>query len=268
MRRPARECDHPRMAHGLEAMVIRHTRRVPRPRGSAGEGGIAARQFDTALMTVGFKLSAPLLGRLSALSEAAVPHTAGRPLRTEAGRPPARRRATTTRLLFWCAAWRPPGRRRRSRHQRIHQGHLSPSTWISAGEGHSARLGSTVVPREAAPSPARAYFREDVPGRVRVCRPEHRSAGRARTTGAATSRRPVLRAVPSRGGLVPSGACPLVHDAHRAWDRERVRNGVTAWARGGPRRSTDSGPSGIPGRPGGSAGARPHSSWRPWCSTG
>ncbi|MGW4551411.1 TerD family protein [Streptomyces violaceorubidus] len=70
------------MAHGLEAMVIRHTHRVPRPRGSAGEGGIAARQFDTALMSVGFKLSAPLLGRLSALSGAAVLHTAGRTLRT------------------------------------------------------------------------------------------------------------------------------------------------------------------------------------------
>jgi hypothetical protein len=70
------------MAHSLESLVIRHTHRLPSPRGSAGEGTTAARQFDAALASVGFKLSAKLLERLSGLSEAAVVHTARRTLRT------------------------------------------------------------------------------------------------------------------------------------------------------------------------------------------
>ncbi|MDX3582358.1 MULTISPECIES: TerD family protein [Streptomyces] len=70
------------MAQSLESLVIRHTHRLPAPRGSAGEGTAAARQFDAALMDVGFKLSAELLERLSGLSGAAVLHTAGRTLRT------------------------------------------------------------------------------------------------------------------------------------------------------------------------------------------
>ncbi|MEU0847014.1 TerD family protein [Streptomyces flaveolus] len=70
------------MAHGLESLVIRHTHRIPYPKGSAGEGATAARQFDAALATVGFKLSAELLERLSGLSEAAVVHTARRTLGT------------------------------------------------------------------------------------------------------------------------------------------------------------------------------------------
>ncbi|WP_431989213.1 hypothetical protein [Streptomyces albogriseolus] len=70
------------MTHGLASLVIRHTHRVPAPEGSAGEGAVAARQFDAALMSVGFKLSAELLERLSGLSEAAVVHTARRTLRT------------------------------------------------------------------------------------------------------------------------------------------------------------------------------------------
>ncbi|MEU3984050.1 TerD family protein [Streptomyces sp. NPDC026672] len=70
------------MAHSLESLVIRHTHRLPSPKGSAGEGTIAARQFDAALTSVGFKLSAELLERLSGLSEAAVVHTAKRTLRT------------------------------------------------------------------------------------------------------------------------------------------------------------------------------------------
>ncbi|WP_225095132.1 TerD family protein [Streptomyces sp. CoH27] len=70
------------MAHSLESLVIRHTHRLPSPKGSAGEGVIAARQFDAALASVGFKLSAELLERLSGLSEAAVVHTAKRTLRT------------------------------------------------------------------------------------------------------------------------------------------------------------------------------------------
>ncbi|MFJ7178346.1 hypothetical protein ACIQXA_18500 [Streptomyces massasporeus] len=70
------------MAHSLESLVIRHTLRLSCPKGSAGEGATAARQFDAALTTVGFKLSAELLQRLSGLSEGAVVHTARRTLRT------------------------------------------------------------------------------------------------------------------------------------------------------------------------------------------
>lgn len=70
------------MAQSLESLVIRHTHRLPSPKGSAGEGATAARQFDAALLSVGFKLSAELLERLAGLSEAAVVHTAKRTLRT------------------------------------------------------------------------------------------------------------------------------------------------------------------------------------------
>ncbi|SCD46502.1 hypothetical protein [Streptomyces sp. PpalLS-921] len=70
------------MLHSLESLVIRHTHRLSSPQGSAGEGATAARQFDAALTSVGFKLSAELLERLSGLSEAAVVHTAKRTLRT------------------------------------------------------------------------------------------------------------------------------------------------------------------------------------------
>lgn len=70
------------MAHSLESLVIRHTHRLSSPKGSAGEGTTAARQFDAVLTSVGFKLSAELLERLSGLSEAAVVHTARRTLRT------------------------------------------------------------------------------------------------------------------------------------------------------------------------------------------
>ncbi|MEU5394622.1 TerD family protein [Streptomyces tibetensis] len=70
------------MAHSFESLVIRHTHRLPSPKGSAGEGATAARQLDAALTSVGFKLSAELLERLSGLSEAAVVHTARRTLAT------------------------------------------------------------------------------------------------------------------------------------------------------------------------------------------
>ncbi|WP_081238518.1 TerD family protein [Streptomyces viridosporus] len=70
------------MAYSLASLVIRHTHRLPSPKGSAGEGAVAARQFDAALASVGFKLSAELLERLSGLSGAAVVHTAKRTLRT------------------------------------------------------------------------------------------------------------------------------------------------------------------------------------------
>ncbi|MFD7883457.1 hypothetical protein ACFV3N_13580 [Streptomyces bauhiniae] len=69
------------MAQIFESLVIRHTHRLPAPEGSAGEGTVAARQFDAVLASVGFKLSAELLERLSGLSEAAVLHTARRTLR-------------------------------------------------------------------------------------------------------------------------------------------------------------------------------------------
>ncbi|OIJ68595.1 TerD family protein [Streptomyces mangrovisoli] len=66
----------------LEPLVVRHTLRVPSPTGPAGQGGVAARQFDTALMSAGFKLSADLLRHLSGLSEGVVVDTAVRTLRT------------------------------------------------------------------------------------------------------------------------------------------------------------------------------------------
>ncbi|WP_369167149.1 TerD family protein [Streptomyces sp. R28] len=70
------------MVHRLEPLVVRHTHRLPSPAGPAGEGAVAARQFDAALMSVGFKLSAELLARLSGLSEGTVLDTAVRTLGT------------------------------------------------------------------------------------------------------------------------------------------------------------------------------------------
>ncbi|MER6472428.1 TerD family protein [Streptomyces collinus] len=70
------------MAHRLASLVIRHTHRLPAPQGPTGEGAVAARQFDAALTSVGFKLSAELLERLSHLSEAAVVDTARHTLAT------------------------------------------------------------------------------------------------------------------------------------------------------------------------------------------
>ncbi|MFJ2263687.1 hypothetical protein ACIOKD_36250 [Streptomyces sp. NPDC087844] len=76
------------MAHDFDSLVIRHTHRLSSPKGSKGskgsdgQGAAAARQFDVALASVGFKLSAQLMERLSGLSGAAVVHTARRTLRT------------------------------------------------------------------------------------------------------------------------------------------------------------------------------------------
>lgn len=70
------------MAHTLEALIVRHVRRVPVPSGPAGQGGVAARQFDAALLSVGFKLSADLLERLSGVAEDTVLDIAARTLRT------------------------------------------------------------------------------------------------------------------------------------------------------------------------------------------
>ncbi|MEU7552557.1 TerD family protein [Streptomyces sp. NPDC044571] len=70
------------MVHRLEPLVIRHTLRLPVPSGPAGQGAVAARQFDAALMSVGFKLSAALLERLSGLAEETVIDTAAHTLDT------------------------------------------------------------------------------------------------------------------------------------------------------------------------------------------
>ncbi|MGV9246084.1 hypothetical protein [Streptomyces sp. NPDC003710] len=73
------------MIHRLEPLVVRHTHRLPtptRPTGPMGKGDVAARQFDAALMSVGFKLSADLLEHLSALSENTVVDIAVRTLGT------------------------------------------------------------------------------------------------------------------------------------------------------------------------------------------
>ncbi|MFE1321406.1 hypothetical protein [Kitasatospora phosalacinea] len=62
------------MSRDLVALVVRRTHRLPVPGresgrepGGAGQGAVQARQFDAALMSVGFKLSGELLARLSAL---------------------------------------------------------------------------------------------------------------------------------------------------------------------------------------------------------
>ncbi|MFF2847926.1 hypothetical protein ACFVT5_16655 [Streptomyces sp. NPDC058001] len=79
------------MGDVLESLVIRHTHRLPSPTGPTGqpgvtgpdgEGDMAARQFDAALMSVGFKLSAELLEHLSRLSGGTVVDTAVRALGT------------------------------------------------------------------------------------------------------------------------------------------------------------------------------------------
>ncbi|WP_424887288.1 hypothetical protein [Streptomyces sp. XH2] len=70
------------MVHRLEPLVIRHAHRLPAPSGPAGQGGVVARQFDAALLSVGFKLSAGLLERLSGLAEETVRQVAARTLDT------------------------------------------------------------------------------------------------------------------------------------------------------------------------------------------
>ncbi|MFB7353184.1 hypothetical protein [Streptomyces gardneri] len=70
------------MVHALEHLVVRHTRRLPSPAGPAGDGAAAARRFDAALMTAGFKLSAELIERLSGFAEPTVVETAVRTLAT------------------------------------------------------------------------------------------------------------------------------------------------------------------------------------------
>jgi hypothetical protein len=70
------------MVHRLESLVVRHTRRLPSVPGPAGQGDVAARQFDVALMSVGYKLATDLLEHLSGLSEETVVDIAARTLET------------------------------------------------------------------------------------------------------------------------------------------------------------------------------------------
>ncbi|WP_406082481.1 hypothetical protein OG468_35775 [Streptomyces zaomyceticus] len=70
------------MVHALEHLVVRHNRRLPSPTGPSGDGAAAARRFDAALMTAGFKLSGELLERLSGFAEPTVVETAVRTLAT------------------------------------------------------------------------------------------------------------------------------------------------------------------------------------------
>ncbi|WP_344556791.1 TerD family protein [Kitasatospora saccharophila] len=68
------------MSRDLVALVVRRTHRLPvqvQELGSEGQGAVLARQFDAALMSVGFKLSGELLARLSALPEPRVAEAAG-----------------------------------------------------------------------------------------------------------------------------------------------------------------------------------------------
>jgi hypothetical protein len=53
-------------------LIVRKTHRVPLPAGPAGDGAAIARQLDVALIGIGWKLSADLLSRLSALDADAV----------------------------------------------------------------------------------------------------------------------------------------------------------------------------------------------------
>ncbi|MFF5971340.1 hypothetical protein ACFY7C_07400 [Streptomyces sp. NPDC012769] len=68
------------MLPALERLVVQRTLRIPAPSGPSGQGAAATRQFDVALMSVGFKLSAGLLAELSGRAEETVVATATRTL--------------------------------------------------------------------------------------------------------------------------------------------------------------------------------------------
>lgn len=76
------------MVPTLEQLVVRHTLRLPVPSGIAdataasGQGAAVARQFDAALMTAGFKLSAALFAHLAGLPRETVTGTAAETLDT------------------------------------------------------------------------------------------------------------------------------------------------------------------------------------------
>ncbi|MEO3783656.1 hypothetical protein ABGB12_10020 [Actinocorallia sp. B10E7] len=64
----------------LEALIIRRTRRLPRPEGGTGDGSVVARQFDAVLMSAGFKLSRAAMEHLTGLDEGTVVDLAVRTL--------------------------------------------------------------------------------------------------------------------------------------------------------------------------------------------
>ncbi|MFG2247410.1 hypothetical protein [Spirillospora sp. NPDC048823] len=64
----------------LAELIVRHTHRIPAPEGPLGDGAAAARRFDAALMSAGFKLSRDVMAALSGLSEETVLKVAGRTL--------------------------------------------------------------------------------------------------------------------------------------------------------------------------------------------
>lgn len=68
------------MSEELEALIVRKTWRVPVRPGPAGDGSVAARQFDAALMSAGFKCSRTLLEHLSSYDTGFVIDTAVRVL--------------------------------------------------------------------------------------------------------------------------------------------------------------------------------------------
>ncbi|MGX1812108.1 hypothetical protein ACWIGI_40865 [Nocardia sp. NPDC055321] len=68
------------MSVDLEELVVGRTFRVPAVEGPAGDGTVAARQFDAVLMSAGFKLSGELFARLSGLAAGTVIDTAVRVL--------------------------------------------------------------------------------------------------------------------------------------------------------------------------------------------
>ncbi|MCX4091020.1 TerD family protein [Nocardia sp. alder85J] len=70
------------MSTDVERLIIERTLCVPIPDGPAGDGSAVARQFDAALMSVGFKLSPELFAGLCALSAGAVLDLAVRVLDT------------------------------------------------------------------------------------------------------------------------------------------------------------------------------------------
>ncbi|WMX44428.1 hypothetical protein RGF97_05545 [Streptomyces roseicoloratus] len=73
------------MVHTLERLLVRHTLRLPAQPAAGGagtQGAAAARQFDVALMSVGFKLSAELFAALSSYDAKTVTALAARTLTT------------------------------------------------------------------------------------------------------------------------------------------------------------------------------------------
>ncbi|WP_280426801.1 hypothetical protein [Nocardia carnea] len=73
-RNPTTGTPHPHTS--IDEIIVRRTLRVPAPCGPSGDGAAATRQFDAALMSVGFKLSDQLFAELSARDTGTVMDTA------------------------------------------------------------------------------------------------------------------------------------------------------------------------------------------------